>query len=120
VEYHFYTYSNDTATVRLHFSPTLNVFNATEGLQFAVSIDDEAPQVFSLNSEDKATGGGGIWNKWVADNIIIRTSKHTLAKPGKHTLKYWMISPAVILQKAVVDLGGMKQSYLGPVETKAN
>ncbi len=120
VAYDFYTYSTGPVTVHLYFSPTLNLHNHREGLQFAISVDDEAPQVFSLNNEDKNTGGGGIWNKWVAENIIIRPSKHTLAKPGKHTLRYWMISPAVILQKAVVDLGGLKQTYLGPVETKAN
>jgi hypothetical protein len=28
-----------------------------------------------------------------------------------------MISPAVVLQKAVIDFGGAKPSYLGPPET---
>ena len=117
VEYDFYTYSSGPATVQLLFSPTLNLQNETEGLQFAVSVDDEAPQVFSLNKDDKNTGSG-IWNQWVANNTITKKSTHQLAKPGKHTLKYWMISPAVVLQKAVVDLGGLQKTYLGPVETK--
>jgi hypothetical protein len=117
VQYDFYTYSSGPATVHLYFSPTLNLHNEAEGLQFAVSIDDEAPQVISLNGDDKNTGTG-IWNQWVANNIIIKTATHNLTKPGKHTLKYWMISPAVVLQKAVVDMGGLKKSYLGPQETK--
>ena len=29
------------------------------------------------------------------------------------------VSMAVVLQKIVVDFGGVKQSYLGPPETKA-
>jgi hypothetical protein len=29
-----------------------------------------------------------------------------------------MVDPAVVLQKIIVDLGGLKPSYLGPEETK--
>jgi hypothetical protein len=32
-------------------------------------------------------------------------------------LKFWMIDPAVVLQKIVIDMGGLKPSYLGPQET---
>jgi hypothetical protein len=59
-----------------------------------------------------------LWNDWVANSIIIKNTKHTIISPGKHVLKFWMVSPAVVLQKLVVDLGGVKQSYPGPPETK--
>ena len=111
--YEFYANSTGTATVQLYFSPTLNIYN-DEGLQFAVSIDDENPVIISLNKEDNQQG---IWNRWVAENIIIKSFNHQLGKPGKHVLKYWMISPAVIFQKAVINFGGLEPSYLGPVET---
>ena len=116
VEYHFYTYDSTKATIQLYFSPTLN-FHNNEGLQFAVSVDGEAPKVITLNKDDN---NGGVWNGWVANNTIIKTSEHYLAKPGKHVLKYWAISPGVVLQKLVVGFGNVKQSYLGPPETKAN
>ncbi|HUC80293.1 MAG TPA: glycosyl hydrolase 115 family protein [Flavisolibacter sp.] len=116
VEYDFYTTSTGKATVNLFFSPTVNFYNDEEGLQFAVSIDNEKPQIISLNKEDK-NSISGIWNSWVANNIIIKKSEHQILKPGKHTLKYWAISPAVVLQKLVVDFGGLKPSYLGPPET---
>ena len=117
VEYEFYTYDTGKATINLYFSPTLNFHNNEEGLQFAVSIDKEKPRIISLNKEDK-NSISGVWNSWVANNIIIKKSDHQINKPGKHVLKYWMISPAVVLQKLVIDLGALKPSYLGPPETK--
>jgi hypothetical protein len=116
VEYHFYSYDSTQAKMQLYFSPTLN-FHNNEGLQFAVSIDGEEPKVITLNKDDN---NGNVWNDWVANNIIIKTSEHNITEPGKHVLRYWMISPGVVLQKLVVDFGTIKQSYLGPPETKAN
>jgi hypothetical protein len=113
LEYEINTTSKDSLKLLTYFSPTLNFQKAPNGLQFAVSIDSEAPQIVSLNKEDN----GDIMNNWVGNKIIIKTTKHFISQPGKHTVKYWMIDPAVILQKLVVDFGGVKPSYLGPQET---
>ncbi len=112
----FDVYVYDTGTVKLnaYFSPTLNFENDSLGLQYAVSIDNEKPQIVSVNKDDK---NGRTWGKWVADNIIIKSTEHQILKEGKHSIKYWMISPAVVLQKIVLDFGGEKPSYLGPPET---
>ncbi len=53
----------------------------------------------------------------VADNIRISMSRHRLSRPGAHVLKYWLVDPAGVLQKIVVDAGGAKPSYLGPPES---
>ena len=84
----------------------------------AVSFDDETPQVITLVPADyKAQNGNHDWEKVVGDNARYVRSTHTLGKPGYHTLKYWMIDPGVLLQKIVVDCGGVKPSYLGPPES---
>jgi hypothetical protein len=113
LEYEIYTTSKDSLTLLVYFSPTLNFHHSPNGLQFAVSIDNEAPQIVSLNKDDN----GDIMYNWVGNNIIIKTTKHFINAPGKHTVKYWMIDPGVILQKLVFVFGGVKPSYLGPQET---
>jgi Glycosyl hydrolase family 115/Gylcosyl hydrolase family 115 C-terminal domain len=116
LEYEFYTMSNGAFTVNAYFSPTLNFYNSENGLQYAVSIDNELPQIISINKEDK-NSISGIWNKWVGENIIIKKSEHKILSEGKHTIKYWMVNSGVVLQKLVLDFGGVKPSYLGPPET---
>jgi hypothetical protein len=105
--------SGDSVKVQAYFSPSLN-FHNDEGLRYGISIDEETPQIISINKEDNNTR---IWNGWMSNNIIIKTSSHYIAKPGKHVLKFWMVNPGVVLQKIVVDAGGVKPSYLGPPET---
>jgi hypothetical protein len=115
LQYEFYTYNKGPVQLNTYFSPTLNFHNTATGLQYAVSIDDEQPQVISINKDDNNVH---IWEGWVANSIIIKTTNHSIVKSGKHILKYWMVSNGVVLQKLVIDLGGMKPSYLGPPETK--
>ncbi len=117
LQYEFYSYSKDSFNIQTYFSPTLNFHSTANGLQFAISVDDEEPQIISINKETRPTEGG-IMYKWVAENIINKTSRHFIAKPGKHTVKYWMVNPGVVLQKLVLDFGGVKPSYLGPPETR--
>ncbi|WP_041616094.1 glycosyl hydrolase 115 family protein [Spirosoma linguale] len=116
VDYDIQTYSDGEFSINAYFSPTLNFFASENGLQYAISVDDEAPQIISLNKEDK-TSDKGIWNKWAAENIIIKSTRHKIASAGKHTVKFWMVNPAVVLQKLVVDFGDLAPRYLGPEET---
>jgi len=114
LQYEMYVYDTGQIKLQAYFSPTLN-FHNDEGLRYAISIDEEQPQTIVLNKDDNNTR---TWEGWVANNIIIKTSPHHLSVSGKHTIKYWMISPAVVLQKIVVDFGGLLPSYLGPTETR--
>ncbi len=117
LEYDFYTFSKGEFKLSAYFSPTLNFNSAPNGLQYAIAVDDEKPQIISINGEDK-NSISGIWNKWVGDNIIIKTTTHNISSEGKHTVKYWMVNSGVVLQKLVVNFGDVPQSYLGPPETR--
>ncbi|MBN9380890.1 MAG: glycosyl hydrolase 115 family protein [Chitinophagaceae bacterium] len=112
LEYDMYLADSGAITVHAYFSPTLNF--SGKGLRYAVSIDGGEPQIIDL-AENSA---GKSWNIAVADNIFISPSSHVLSRPGKHVLKYWMVDPGVVLQKIVVDTGGMQPSYLGPPESR--
>ncbi|MGN6542964.1 MAG: glycosyl hydrolase 115 family protein [Ginsengibacter sp.] len=114
LQYEVYVYDTGTVKLDAYFSPTLNFENDSLGLQYVVSIDNEKPQIISINKDDK---NERTWGNWVANNIIIKTTEYKISEPGKHVIKYWMISPAVVLQKMVLDFGGLNPSYLGPPET---
>jgi hypothetical protein len=113
LEYNLYLSDSGVINVRTYCSPTLD-FTGTGHLRFGISFDDEAPQLINLASDTTKHG----WEQSVADNIRIMVSQHSLARPGQHTLKFWMVDPGVVLQKIVVDAGGVKPSYLGPPESR--
>lgn len=100
-------------TVRAFLAPTLD-FTNTQGLRYAVSFDDEAPQIINLHTGLNPDNGNRSWEQAVADNIIIKTSQHSLAATGPHVLKFWRVDPGVVLEKLVVSRGDLPASYLGP------
>ena len=61
--------------------------------------------------------GNRDWEKSVSNNARFGNSSHMVSKPGYHNFRIWMIDPGVVLQKIILDLGGVKLSYLGPPES---
>ncbi len=112
LEYDLYLLDSGQVNVQVLVSPTLN-YNDSEGLRYAVAFDDQAPQLVNIHKDNTTPG----WDEWVANNIIVTQSKHTLKKPGQHVLKVWMVDPGVVVQKIVVETKGAKPSYLGPPES---
>jgi hypothetical protein len=48
----------------------------------------------------------------------LTTSKHTIAKPGVHTLKIWMVDPGIVLDAIAAENGTTeKLGYVWPGET---
>jgi hypothetical protein len=117
LEYRMYLLGAGEAEVEGVFSATLN-FMPGRGLRYAVSFDDNPPQVVTLVPQDySAQNGNRDWEQSVIQNARYIRTTHKISKPGYHTLKVWMVDPGVVLEKIVVDLGGVKQSCLGPPES---
>ncbi len=114
LEYQVHTVSSGAAQIELAVAPTL-AFTPGRGLRLAVSIDDEAPQVLDL----KLPVGDGQeqWGRTVVEGIRKVTTRHTLAQPGTHVIKVWMIDPAVVLQKVTLFFGELRPSFFGPPES---
>jgi hypothetical protein len=120
IEYKIYFFSTGTFDVTGVFAPTLN-YLAGRGLQYGISFDDEIPQVINLVPDHyNARNGNSDWEKTVSDNARFSKSTHNINSSGYHTLKIFMIDPGVVLQKMIVNTGGLKPSYLGPPESYHN
>jgi hypothetical protein len=112
LEYRMYLYTAGKAEVETILSPTLN-FVPGRGLRYAVSFDDAAPQVIDTLEHNSQRD----WEATVKDSVRKVRSTHTIAAPGYHTLKIRMVDPALVLEKVIINLGGVQPSYLGPPES---
>jgi len=117
LEYKMYLFNPGKIKVETIVAPTLN-FLPDRGLRFAVSFDDQPPQILNIVPKGfNADNGNAKWENSVRNNAYKVKSTHTLSGVGYHTLKVWMVDPGVVLQKLIVDTGGLKRSYLGPPES---
>ena len=112
LEYRMYLLTAGQAEVQAMVAPTLNLVPG-RGLRFAVSFDDAAPQVVDALEHNTQRD----WEASVRDSVRTVKSTHAIAAPGYHTLKIWMVDPALVVEKLVVNTGGLKPSYLGPPES---
>jgi len=112
LEYRMYLFDPHAVQVHTIVAPTLN-FVPGRGLRFAVAFDDQLPQMVDALARNSLKD----WEESVKDSVRTVKSTHSVAGSGYHVLKYWMVDPGMVLEKIVVDLGGLKPSYLGPPES---
>ncbi|MFI1990727.1 glycosyl hydrolase 115 family protein [Actinoplanes sp. NPDC020271] len=85
-------------------------------LRYSIAVDGATPQVVDAVA---ATGANDTtmnrqWARNTSDNVNVTTTTHEIAAAGTHTLTFRALDSAVILQRLIVDTGGVKYSYLGP------
>lgn len=111
-EYDFYTFSAGNVTVYTYALPLFPV-NSNKDTRYGVMIDDGVVHWMPTGSKEYTSQ----WKLNVARNSAISVMNLNVDKPGKHTLKLLCADPGVVIQKVVIDFGGMKRSYLGPIPT---
>lgn len=129
LEYDLYLFTSvPKANVTLYLSPTQNYLSDETPLEFAVSLfpaggAQAQPQVVRFVPNSIGANLPVGWARSVADSIWGLDPGHNtttawdVAKEGAYTLRVWGLAPSVIVQKIVMDLGGVRPSYLGPPES---
>jgi hypothetical protein len=116
LEYDVHLFSAGKITVWVYLSPRNNVLY-TDGLQYAVSIDDAEPQIVNVTTALNGIPMNRSWERNTSDNVNLTSTTHEVASAGPHVVKLWRVDPTVIVQKLVLDTGGLEPSYLGPPES---
>lgn len=112
VEYDFYTFSAGTVTIYTYALPLFPI-NTQRDTRYGVMIDDGVAHWVSTAAKEYS----GQWKQNVVRNNAIGIVNLNIEKPGKHTLKLLCADPGMVIQKVIIDFGGMKRSYLGPRPT---
>jgi len=113
LEYTINFESTGEFAVSVLVSPSLN-FNANKGLRYAISFDNENEQIVNINHEYDVRK----MENWQANRINKTQTTHNIKTAGLHRLRIRVLEPGIVLQKILIDTGGLKSSYLGPPQSK--
>lgn len=127
LKYDMYLFSNyTTANVTLYLSPSHNYLSEFNPLEYAIALypvggTAEPKTVRFVGPTDGANMPVG-WGYAVGDAVWgVSTNTTTtglkVGAEGAYTLEVWCLLPSIIVQKVVVNLGGVRPSYLGPPES---
>lgn len=115
--YRFYLPAAGPGALEAITSPTLN-FMPGRPLRFAAGLDDEAPQVVTVVPAGfRLPADRPAWEQVVEDNARTTRLDHPNLAAGYHTLRVWAVDPGVLIQRLLIDAGGLRPSYLGPPES---
>jgi hypothetical protein len=115
--YSVYTVSSSSnAKVTVYLPPSLNV-NPLTPLKYAIALDNATPT--TVTPVPSATLGAmpNGWEDSVVNGARVVSMNIGKIEPGKHELSLWLLEPGTVVQRLVLDLGGVKSSYLGPLES---
>ncbi|MGW0567811.1 glycosyl hydrolase 115 family protein [Streptomyces tauricus] len=119
LEYEVSLLAAGTVTVWAYLSPR-NPTLPTGGLRYGVSFDGDAPQIVDIQAATGADDGlmNMEWARNTSDNVNRTSTRHMIGAAGVHRLNFWMVDPTVVVQRLVIDTGGLPATYLGPRESR--
>jgi predicted transcriptional regulator len=98
--------------IQQHLNCSIHVSKWFADGAVVVSLDGDKEQIVNINGHYK-----GELGKWQAEHVIVTNTLHHVDKKEKHTLRIRPLDPALVLQKVMIDFGGMKPSFLGAPES---
>ncbi|MDX3773393.1 glycosyl hydrolase 115 family protein [Chromatiaceae bacterium AAb-1] len=113
LEYPLFFHSSGEFSLHAIVAPTLDLVPG-RGLRFAVALNDGPPQLVDIFADNSQQA----WEQSVLDGVRITSSSLQVDKPGAHKLRIYLVDPAVVLQKLLIDTGGLQPSYLGPPQSQ--
>jgi hypothetical protein len=118
LSYRFHVTSGGTATARVRLLPTHPLIS-NRGLRIALALDNGAP--LTLNITSGFDSKSDAWKQ----RILANATEAALTFPGPfapgwHTLHLIAVDAGVVVDKIVLDLGGIRASYDGPLETRVH
>jgi len=87
---------------------------AGRGLRVGLALDDDLVTEVIVNMRD----GSAEWTQGVLNATVTGAAKLEVKSPGAHTLHLYGEDAGVVVDKIVIDCGGLQPSYLGPPETR--
>lgn len=85
-------------------------------MKYAIAVDAETPRIVQPVPTTPLGTFPANWNNMVIGALATNMTMHAV-RPGAHELKLWILEPGLVVERVVVDLGGVRGSYLGPDES---
>ncbi|TVZ42047.1 glycosyl hydrolase family 115 (putative glucuronidase) [Alteromonadaceae bacterium 2753L.S.0a.02] len=114
LEYDVTFFHSGEFNLHVALAPSWPIFPG-RGLRYAIAVGNETPQIVDFLSDFDGTDE--VWDQVVSYNRRVSTTQHSIAKPGRSTIRVYMVDPTVTFQKIVMDTGGLLSSYLGPEQS---
>lgn len=117
LEYNCYLFTTGNIELNTLIAPTLNCLPDAD-MRFAIAIDDEQPQTVQIpRISINGAKDNQVWSQSVIDNIRVCKTFYDIKKQGYHTIKIYMIDPGVVIQRIILNTGGLKPSFFFPPES---